>query len=196
MHSHRIELFPTAPLTPSEVPELASVQALGLSDVLRVKLQPCQLVGLIDEVDERRGPLGEAFEQARERWEALSCDDGTVSPGAPSVAEGRLWSAAYALRVLAAIRSQIPAEHDGQPFALVGPAITISEIITGAARNVVDELGELLLAQTSSTSHAETYNKLRELASAAHAWIETYIDCHAVEWYRFDPEWDPVEPVR
>jgi hypothetical protein len=192
MHSHRIELFPTAPLRPSEAPEVASVQALGLSDVLRVELQPCQLAGLIDEVDERRGPLRETFENARARWEALSRDNGIVSPSAASDAEAQLSSAAYALRVLAAIRSQIPIHRADQPFALVGPAITISEIITAAARNTVDELAELLRAETSRTPHAERYKKLRELTSAAQAWVETYVECHAVEWYRFDPEWDPV----
>ena len=76
MQSHRSEPFPTAPLRPSEAPEVASVQALGLSDVLRVELQPCQLAGLIEEVDERRGPLRETFERARDRWEALSRNNG------------------------------------------------------------------------------------------------------------------------
>jgi hypothetical protein len=196
MQPHRSELFPTARLRPNAAPEVASVQALGLSDVLRVELQPCQLAGLIDELDERRGPLHETFEHARDRWEVLSRDNGVVSPRTASVAESQLEGVAYALRVLAAIRSQIPAPRPDEPFAIVGPAITVSEIIVAAARNAADELGELLRAPSSATAHADTSKKLRELATTAQAWVETYADCHAVEWYRFDPEWDPVEPAR
>jgi hypothetical protein len=195
MQSHRSELFSTAPFSPSEAPEVASVQALGLSDVLRVELQPCQLAGLIDEVDERRRPLHETFEHARDGWEALSRDNGVVSPRDASIAEAQLESAAYALRVLAAIRSQIPLHSEARPFAIVGPATTISEIITAAARNTVDALGELLRAPTASMPRDHGYKKLRALAKTAQAWVETYIDCHAVEWYRFDPEWDPTATV-
>ena len=152
MQSHRSGLFAMAPLRPSEAPEVASVQALGLSDVLRVELQPCQLAGLIDEVDERRGPLRETFEHAHDRWEALSRDNGPVLPSVAFDAEAQLSSAAYALRVLSAIRLQIPAHPTDHPVAIVGPATTVSEIITAAARNAVYELGELLRAGPSSSS--------------------------------------------
>lgn len=161
-----------------------------------MELQPCQLAGLIDEVDERRGPLRETFEHAHDHCEALSRDNGPALPSAAFDAEAQLSSATYALRALSAIRSQIQAHPTDHPFAIVGPATTVSEIITAAARNAACELGELLRAEPSSSPQAERYTKLRELTSAAQAWVETYIDCHAVEWYRFDPDWDPVVPLR
>lgn len=196
MQSHRSGLFPTAPLRPSEAPEVASVQALGLSDVLRVELQPCQLAGLIDEVDERRGPLMRRSSVRAIVGTLCQRDNRPVLASVAFDAEAQLSSAAYALRVLPAIRSQIPAHPTDHPLAIVGPATTVSEIITAAARNAVYELGELLRAGRSSSPQAQRYMKLRELTSAAQAWVETYIDCHAVEWYRFDPDWDPVVLVR
>ena len=45
MQSHRSELSAERPLRPAPTPAIGSVQALGLSDVLRVELQPCQLAG-------------------------------------------------------------------------------------------------------------------------------------------------------
>ena len=143
-------------------------------------------------MDERRGPLRETFERARDRWEAFSRHDGPVLASVASDAEAQLSSAVYSLRVLAAIRSQIPAHQTDHPFAIVGPASTVSDTIKAAARSAAYELGELLRAGPSSLTVTESYKKLCELASAVQAWAETYIDCHAVEWYRLDPDWDPV----
>jgi hypothetical protein len=50
---------------PSPPPRIGSVHAMGLSDVLRLELQPCQLAGFADELGELRGSLGETYETAR-----------------------------------------------------------------------------------------------------------------------------------
>jgi hypothetical protein len=34
---------------------------------------------------------------------------------------------------------------------------------------------------------------LRGATAAAAAWVETYIECEALEWFNFDPDWDPVQ---
>jgi hypothetical protein len=67
MQSHRIEPSGESPLLPASTPRIGSVQALGLSDVLRAELQPCQLAGVVDELNELRRPLVESFEVARRR---------------------------------------------------------------------------------------------------------------------------------
>jgi hypothetical protein len=68
MQAQGIDLLATEILTPSPPPQIGSVQALGLSDVLQVELQPCQVAGFADELAELRGPLVEAYETALERW--------------------------------------------------------------------------------------------------------------------------------
>jgi hypothetical protein len=195
MQSHRSELSPTPPLAPSPAPAAASVQALGLSDVLRVEFRPCQMAGLMDEVDERHGPLRETFERARDRWEAVSRGKGAKPRRGIPTEEVRLSNAAYSLRVLAAIRAQIPSAHSARAFAIIGPATTVSEIISAATRNAADDLADALRDRDASGASTDRYKVLRELTAIAQAWVETYIDCDAVEWYRFDPDWDPVEIV-
>lgn len=63
----------------------------------------------------------------------------------------------------------------------------VSTVIEGAARDAVDSAAELLRSSTTPNSVAD--RKLCELATAARAWIETYIDCRAIELYSFDPDY-------
>jgi hypothetical protein len=153
-------------------------------------LQPCQRVGLIDELEELNGPMREAFDAARDRWKDLL----SLKAGEPlheaTLAEATLESKAYALRVVAAIQSQVPAGVTEEPFEIVGPATMVSNLIEGAVRNAADRLGESL--RSPSRPNAQTRGRLRELAVAVCAWVETYVDCQAVEWYSFDPNWDHV----
>jgi hypothetical protein len=193
MQAHRSDLSAARRLRPTPPPGQGTVYGLGLTDALRVELQPCQLSELIDELDALREPLGEAFERARAEWGALTSRADGDPLGVAAAAEQRLEGAAYALRILTAIRSQVPAPGIDRPFAIVGPATTISTIITGAAQNAADRLGDSLRKRSKRDSG--TRDRLRELAVAALAWVETYIDCEAIEWYRFDPDWDPVTVV-
>jgi hypothetical protein len=188
MQSHRIEPSGESPLLPAPTPRIGSVQALGLSDVLRAELQPCQLDGIVDELDELRGPLVESFEVARRGWEELAPRNGRGPRGDASTAEAELESAAYRLRVHSAIRSALPSTTPTEPFAIVGPATMVSILIVGAARNVADTLAEFL--RSSTGPNTAMHGKLRELAIAAHAWVETYIDCRSIEWYSFDRDFE------
>jgi len=188
MQSHRIEASAQRPLRPAPSPTIGSVQALGLSDVLRAELQPCQLAGIVDELDELRGPLLELLEVARRGWEELASRNGGDPLGAAAAAEAKLESAAYSLRVLSAIRSELPSTTPDEPFAVVGPATMVSTLIVGAARNVADTLAESL--RSSARPSSATDSALQQLAIAAQAWVETYIDCRSIEWYCFDPDFE------
>jgi hypothetical protein len=191
MQAQGIDLPATEILTPSHPPRIGSVQALGLSDVLQVELQPGQVVGFADELAELRGPLVEAYESALERWLTSShFGSGGREPGG---AEEKLSAAAYALRLHAAMTSQMPQTPTDEPLVVVGPATAMSEIIDGAARSAADEVAGLL--RQSPVPPAELPAVLRDRAAVLAAWIETYIDREAVESYRFDPNWDPVEAV-
>lgn len=193
MQTHRSDLPAAAILRPSPPPRIGSVQALGLSDALRVELQACQLADFVDELDELRGPLGEAYECARRRWLELSVyETGTPGP-ALSAAEEKLGAAAYALRVNAAIRAQIPEATNGESIVVVGPATTVSTLISAATRNAADRVAELL--RDSARLGPELHTALGRDAAALQAWIETYVDCYVIEWYLFDPNWDPVTVV-
>jgi hypothetical protein len=191
MQAQGIDLPAAEILTPSPPPRIGSVQALGLSDVLRVELQPCQVASFADELSELRGPLGEAYESARELW--LTTSRFSAGSREPRGAEEKLSGAAYALRLHAAMTSQIPQTPNDEPLVVVGPATAISEIIDGAARNAADEVAGLLRQLPTPPSALPAV--LRDRAAVLAAWIETYIDCHVVEWYRVDPNWDPVEAV-
>jgi hypothetical protein len=169
------------------VPNPSRVRGLGLCDVLRVELEPCQIAGAIDELEERRGPLNEAFEQARTRWDALA-EQESQRPTERTLQHEPSRSA-YALRLLSMLRAQLPAIGHGEPVAIVGPASSISGLIAAAARNAVDELSELIREPQRSDGQSET--RLRAAMAATSAWLETYIDCEALEWFTFDPPYDP-----
>jgi hypothetical protein len=166
------------------------VQGLGLCDALRVELDPCQIAGAIDEIEARRGPLHEAFQDARARWDAVA--DWERERGDPTL-EHELSSTAYALRILTKLRGQLPTAAHESPVALVGPASTVSEIVAAAARSVVDDLAELIRDSPRSDERAQT--RIRDATAAVAAWVQTYLDCESLEWFNFDSDWDPVHQI-
>ena len=171
------------------VPTRSTVRGLGLCDVLSVELEPCQIAGAIEELEARRGPLNEAFEQARTRWDTIA--DGERA--SVRELEHQLSRSAYALHIVSMLRGQLPTVDHAEPVALVGPASTISDLIAAAARNAVDDLGELIRESPKVDQGAQA--KLRLAMAAVAAWSETYIDCAAIEWFTFDPPYDPLDPT-
>jgi hypothetical protein len=164
------------------------VQGLGLCDALRVRLEPCQIAGAIEQLEARQEPLRESFEHARTRWDELAERNG--GPADPR-AEEDLSRSEYALRVLAKLRGQLPtADHDA-PVWIVGPGSTMTSFVAGAVINAAEDLAELVRQSPRTSSKAQI--GLRKATAAAAAWVETYIECEALEWFNFDPEWDPVE---
>jgi hypothetical protein len=190
MQPHPIEPNLDAPLVPTPAPPVGSVVGMGLTDVLRVELQPSQVRGLIEEVDELYRPLTETFERARANWEAVSKRSGADVTRRTAEAAEELSAASYSLRVLAAIRAQVPEAGALAPVVIVGPTSMLSRIVAGATHDVVANLGELI-GSPSRLARA-TAEEVLELARTVSAWVATYADCHAVAHYSFDPNWDPV----
>lgn len=171
------------------VPTRSTVRGLGLCDVLSVELEPCQIAGAIEHLEERREPLNEAFEQARTRWDAIAESE----RASMRELEHELSKSAYALRILTMLRGQLPTPHHPDPIMLVGPASMVSGMIAAAARNAVDDLGELI--RESPKIDQEAHARLRAAVAAVAAWVETYVDCEAMEWFTFDAPYDPLDPA-
>jgi hypothetical protein len=172
-------------------PARARVQGLGLCDALRVELEPGQIAGVIDELEERRGPLHEAFENARARWDALAGHERTGQRA--NELERDLSASAYALEVSSALRAQLPARGGDAPVVMVGPASTMADIVTACARNAVDELAALIGRSPGADESA--HRQLLAAATTVSAWVATFIECEAVVGFNFDDDWDPVQCV-
>ena len=89
------------------------------------------------------------------------------------------------------LRAQLPALGHEEPVVVVGPASVMSELIAVVTRNAVDDVGELIREPLKPGRHDEA--KLRAALGAAVAWVDTYIDCEALEWFTFDPPYDPSD---
>jgi hypothetical protein len=152
-------------------PSTGRVHGLGIADALRVELEPLQVGWFVDEVDTTMAVLLEALEDPAN---ARECEE-----------------RAYELQVLAMIREQVPAGGSAEPIAVVGPMGTMTSIVSGAVRSVTGELSERV-DEEEPRGDARAQATLRQLAAAAHAWTETYLECQAVEHYAFDTEYSPV----
>jgi hypothetical protein len=98
------------------------------------------------------------------------------------------------------------------PVTVVGPARAMLVLVRGAARNVADAFGEALRGPKPPDSSGATAAgdlthwpelhslgpavaaRLRDLATAAAAFTDTYVDAVAQQGYVFDPEHYPVYP--
>lgn len=169
----------------------ARVQGLGRCDVLRIELQPCQIRGMVDELEERRGPLHEAFEHARGHWDELS----EIQREAPQglKLEQDVSDAAYSLWLFGAIRAQVPAIGHDRAVTLIGPASIMADLIAAATRNAVDDLGARLRDQGGGDRDRPT--DLGEATAAVAAWVATHAECEALVWFRFDKDWDPIHDL-
>jgi hypothetical protein len=95
------------------------------------------------------------------------------------------------------------------PVTVVGPARAMLILIRGAARNVADAHGDALrISEQNAGEHqngspatrwpemhrltAPVANRLRDLAAAAQAFTDDYIDAVRQQAYSFDPAHDPV----
>jgi hypothetical protein len=67
----------------------------------------------------------------------------------------------------------------------------MTSLVAGAVLRAIDHLVEIV--RQSPRTNPEAQRKLRETTAAVAAWVATYIECEAVEWFNFDPVWDPVQ---
>lgn len=193
MQAHGTALPAEAHFEPAPAPPVGTVVGLGVTDALRVEFQPCQMDGLLDELDELAGPLGESYERARQRWVEISQIADKGWPPSVAAAEHELSAAAYKLRAVAALRAQVPSTEPTTPVVVVGPTDLLTIVVAGAAQHAGATLVQAVDEADCRDPHAP--ERLRRRAAAAHAWAETYADCRTVESFSFDPAWDPVERV-
>jgi hypothetical protein len=157
-------------------PPVDRVCGLGLCDALRIELEPCQVDSLHAEIDELRRGLDEAICVSIGRGAGRGTD-----------------SLSYEHQVLDMIRTQVVRLHESSGRVVVsGPAVVLTEIVAGAARDAADELAEIVRRHPRGDSH--TGAALLEAARVASAWAATYAALQAVESYSFDPDCDPVRP--
>ncbi len=91
----------------------------------------------------------------------------------------------YELRLVERLHAQLPEGEPGR-FVFVGPTGMIGTIVRGSMRHAVEALADLVLAEPSHDDVARI--RLSEAATAAAAWIQTYIDVQAVEEFSFDAD--------
>jgi hypothetical protein len=150
--------------TAAEAAMSGSARGLGVCDVLRVELAAVQHASLVGALDGRIAALaeGEAATAARR-------------------GEQR--------RLLRRMRARLP-DRAGAPYALVGPAGLVLELVHGCLTDAVCALaGRLADSPWPAWSPA-----LAAEAAAAGAWIATALDCRAVDGFCFDTGVDPAHP--
>lgn len=160
-----------------------SVSGLGVCDVWRLELSPVQWPWLVDELDEVRGPLEEALHRV---WAQRVVDESGALADELSARE-------YELRLVRAMRAQLPARDHDKAVVFVGPAELVRGLVAGTLRNVVSALSERVGADRVGDEHARS--RLIETARAAGAWAQTFVECQEVDAFSFDAAADPF-PLR
>jgi hypothetical protein len=156
-----------------------SVRGAGVCDVLRVELQPVQRALLVERTDAIQSSLQD--ELARQ----------AAAPEPRNQRETEaLRLARNELRLLELLQARLPAGGVDGPFELVGPA----DMVTRLARECVGIAAERLadLVGADSERGPKTRERLIAAATAAAAWVRTFVDCQAVEDFSFDPWADPA----
>jgi hypothetical protein len=176
--------------SPAPASWIQRAQGLGVSDVLRIELEPRQVPGLLEEV----GALRDVFERELvaeiDALEAISPQDRRRETPQAVRAQADVDARTYQLRALAVIARQLADAPRNEPVCVFGPSRLISELVGGATQNVVGVLGDRLDAAPRDDTAA--LEELVETAEAARAWVEAWVACRRVEWFSFDPDFDPV----
>jgi hypothetical protein len=170
MHADRTGGYhASAPINASPPPPLGTVQGFGVTDALRIELHACQMPTMLAEIAELR----DAFAQP-------------VTAGSSPIDEAEDETRRYEVRVLDALRSQVADSlaSTGKPV-LCGPTALVLDLVAGAAHDAVMLLAAELDAKPFDVTSRE---RLRHAAATATAWITTYVDSRAVQWFTFDPD--------
>jgi hypothetical protein len=158
-----------------------SVSGLGVCDVWRLELSDTQWPWLADELDELRGPLEEELQRARMAHDT-DPDDDTAD---------ELAAREHELRLLRAMRAQLPACDYRGAVVFIGPAQLVRGLVAGSLCNVVGALSELVGAPRR-LSDGKARVRLAATADAAHSWAQTFADCQELEAFSFEPPADPL----
>lgn len=177
--------------SPTE-PWTGRVLGLGVTDVLRVELEPIQVPWLVEQLDVLRYVYEDTVVRDRARWEQIS--EFARAARLPHVTEVEkdLEASEFELRALDVIRGQLADAGDDETAAVViyGPSRIIAELVRETTRQVAATLNELL--EDGPRSDGDAQARLLRTAAAAKACTERYVECEAVEWFRFDLDAAPT----
>jgi hypothetical protein len=138
-----------------------SARGLGVCDVLRVELAAVQQASVVAALDARIAAL---------------------ESGEPATAARR----GEQRRLLRRMRAPLP-DRAAAPFALVGPAGLVLELVHGCLADAVRALTRRL----EQSPWPAWSPALAAEAAAAGAWIATALDCRAVDGFCFETGIDP-----
>jgi hypothetical protein len=152
----------------------ARVSGLGLCDALRVELDPTQVSWLLDELEDRRGPLEDELARLRGR----------------QAAAGELADREYELRLLRLMRASLVGAAADQPAVWIGPAGLVLDVARATMSHVAAMLAEEASDRGARGRHGT--ESLSVTATAAHAWALTVRACELVSAFTFDGDADPA----
>lgn len=178
----------------AEPPATTSVQGLGLCDALRVELQASQVRFVVDELHALHEPIQEELQRARAAREAVPPAPEGVRSLAVSKADDEISAREYELQVVLMMLHRLCSDDGARPIVFVGPSELVSEIVGAATENAAEALSDLV-----SIHHGvdpETRERIAAAAEAVSAWVNTFLDCQAVECFSFDPDFSPSRPIR
>ena len=179
-----------------------SVRGLGVCDALHVELAACQHAALVAELGRRAASLDQAVRARaaavrarpasgpRRRRSAPAADAAELArrrsaPTADAEPDPELARLRADARVLARVRATLPA-HAPNAFVLTAPAGLALELVAACLHAAVAALGAGL---GEGAAHAAASTGRFE---ATAAWIQTALDCRAVEAFCFEPGVDPA----
>ena len=185
MQSHRTAGSPPAPSS-EPGPWTGRVLGLGVTDVLRIELAPEHLPSLVEQLDVLRDVYDDTVVHERARWAAIP--EFAREARLPSAvhAEKDLEGSEFDVEALDIIRGQLVkvGRDEARPVAIYGPSRIIAELVRETTLHAAANLNELVARQP--LNEAEARARLVAAATAAKAWAEIYVECAAVEWFKFD----------
>ena len=191
MQSHRtagsgpVKSSPTGPWT-------GRVLGLGVTDLLRVELEPAQIPSLVEQLAVTRGVCESAVVRDEARWEESPAFQKEIRPASVVEVAKDLDASRFDLRALDVIRRQLRGGDGGEPSVttIIGPSRIVAELVRETARRVAVSLNDLL--EKPPRGDVDAQANLERAAVAAKAWVETYVECEAVVWSRFEIDPMPI----
>ena len=185
MRSHRTAGSPPAQSSGTS-PWTGRVLGLGVTDVLRIELAPEQVPSLVEQLDVLRDVYKDSVSHDRARCEAIRDFAREARLPRAIQAEKDLDASEFDLEALDIIASQVREVDCDQPgpVTIHGPSRIIAELVREATLQAAAKLNELLAS--APRNEADAREQLVAAGAAVKAWTEIYVECAAVEWFKFD----------
>jgi hypothetical protein len=153
---------------------VGTVRGLGVCDVLRVEFAASQRADLETAMTARIESLRQRIAEFQSTDRARLLVSGEEEDSA---------ELCEPLRIIRRLRDELPTTE--RPFTVIGPAGIVLELV---ADGVVAVIG-----RTSVAFEGLSWSRVARLDLAAvQAWLQTALDCRAVESFSFDRDRDPT----